>query len=58
MKEGLEPLPRCDQCGIRMPVARMFKHQQADKSRKATDRRLRLRDVEIAERCGEVDFSL
>ena len=58
MQEGTEPLPPCDRCGMHMPVARIFKHRKSDKCHKATERRLRRRDMEMAERCGEMDFSL
>ena len=27
LQEGPEPLPRCDQCGIHMQAARLFKHR-------------------------------
>ena len=31
LHEGTEPLPRFDQCGIHMQLARLFKHRQLDK---------------------------
>ena len=43
---------------MHMPVAKLFKHSQLEKCHKATERRLRQRDVEIAARCGEMEFSL
>ena len=58
MQEGPEPLPRCDQCGMHMPAARIFNHRQSDKCNKATERRLQRRDVEMEARCGEMEFSL
>ena len=39
MQEGPEQLPRCDQCGMHMPTARIFKHGQSNKCHKATERR-------------------
>ena len=54
MQEGPELLPWCDKCGVHMEAARLFKHQQSDKCQKPTERRLQRRDVEMAERCGEM----
>ena len=34
LQEGPEPLPRCDQCGMHMQAARLFKHWQSDKFHK------------------------
>ena len=53
-QEGPEPLLWCDQCGMHMQAARLFKHRQSDKCHKLTERRLRGRDVEMTERCGEM----
>ena len=50
MQEEPEPFPRCDQCGIHIPEARLFKHRQLDKCHKATEIRLRRTDVDISER--------
>ena len=58
LKEGTEPFPRCDQCGMNMPADRFLKHKQSGKSHKATERRLWRRDVDMAEMCGEMEFSL
>ena len=58
MQEGPEPFPWCDQCGIHMPEARLLKHRQLDKCHKATERRLWQRDVDMSERCGEIEFIL
>ena len=58
LQEGPEPLPLCDQCGMHMQVARLFKQRHSDKFHKSTERRLRQRDVDIAARCGEMEFSL
>ena len=41
LQEGTEPLPRCDQCGMHMPEARLFKYRQLDKCHKLTERKLR-----------------
>ena len=40
MQEGTETFPRCDQCGMLMPAARLFKHGQLEKCHKATERRI------------------
>ena len=40
-----------------MQAARLFKHWQSDKCHKLTERRLRQRDVEMAARCGEMEFN-
>ena len=58
LQEGPEPLPWCDQCGMHMQAARLFKHWISDKSHKLMERRLRQRDVEMAARCGEMEFNL
>ena len=58
LQEGQEPLPGCDQCGMHMQVARIFKHQQSEKCHKLTEIRLRQRDLEMAEKCGGMEFSL
>ena len=41
-----------------MQVVRLFKHWQSDKCHKYTERRLQRRGLEMAERCGEIDFNL
>ena len=58
LQEGTEPFPQCDQCGMHMPEARIFKQRQSDKCHKLTEIRLLWRDVGMAERCGEMEFSL
>ena len=58
MQEGPEPQPRCEECGMHIPEARLFKHRQMDKCSKTKERRLWRRDVEMAARCGEMEFSL
>ena len=52
LQEVPEPLPWCDQCGMHMQAARLFKHRQSEKFHESTDRRLLKRGVEMAERCG------
>ena len=49
-----EPLPRCDNCGMRMPAAWLFKHRRMERCNKAKDMRLRRRDFEMAYMCGEM----
>ena len=58
MQEEPELLPRCDQCRMHIPSAKIYKHRQTDKRNKATERRLRWIYVEMAERIGEMRFNL
>ena len=58
LQEGPELLPGCDQCGMHMQGARLFKHRHLDKCHKSTERRLQQRDVEMAERRGEMEFNI
>ena len=58
MQEVPELLPRCEKCGMHMPAANIFKHRQSEKCHKATERRLRRRDVEMAARFWEMELSL
>ena len=48
LQEEPEPLLQCDQCGMHVPAARIFKHRQLDTCNKATERRLQRRDVDMA----------
>ena len=57
-QEGPEPLARCDQCRMHMKEAGLFKHWQSDSFHKSTERSIRWRDVEMAARFGEKEFSL
>ena len=57
-QEGPEPLPRYYQCKIHMQAARLFKHRQLEKCHKSMERQVRQRDVEMAERCGGMEFKL
>ena len=50
--EGLEPLPRCDHCGMHIPYAWLIKHIWMEICNDAIDTRIRQRDVEMKERCG------
>ena len=58
MQEGPELLLRCDKCGTHMQADRIFKHWHLEKFHKLTKRKLRWRDVEMAARCGEMEFSI
>ena len=58
IQEGPEQLLRCDQCGMHMPSASIFKHMQTDKCNNATERRIRRIYVDIAARCVEMELSL
>ena len=50
IQEGPEPIPRCDHCGIHMPVARLIKHIRTEICNKAAETRIRYRDVDMLER--------
>ena len=41
-----------------MPEARLFEHRHMDEFNKATVRKIRRRGVDMAARCGEMEFSL
>ena len=58
LQERPEPLPRCDQCRMHMQKARILKYWQSEKCHKSTYRRIQQKDVEMAARCGEMEFSL
>ena len=58
LQEGTEPLPQCEQWGMHMQAGILFKHIQSDKCNKSTERRLQQRYVEMAARCGEMEFSI
>ena len=55
LQEGTELLLRCDQCRMHMQADRLFKHRQLKKCHKLTERWIQQRDVEMAERCGEME---
>ena len=56
MQEGPEQLPRCDQCGMHIPEAKLFSHRHTDKCNKATERIIQRRDVDMAARCWRMEF--
>ena len=58
IQEGPEPLHRCDYYGMNMLAARMIKQIRAVIFNKAAEIWLRRNDVEMKERCGEMEFSL
>ena len=58
IREGQEPLPRCDHCGMHIPVAWMIKHRRKERCNKATEMWIRWRDVEMSEKCEDIYFSL
>ena len=58
MQEVPEPLPLRDQCGMHMPAANIFKHRLPDKCHKVMERIIQRRDVDMAARCEEMEFSL
>ena len=57
-QEGKEPLPRCDLCGIHMPVRRLIRHRKTARCNRNTQMRWRRWDVAIAARCLEAKLSL
>ena len=58
IQEGPNPLPRFDRCGMHMQADRLFDYKNMAKCDRAMKRRLRRRDVEMAVRCDEVEFSM
>ena len=58
LQEGPEPLPWCDQCGMHMMVDKIFKHSQLYKCHKSTEKRFQRRDVDMEERCEEMELSM
>ena len=58
VQEGMEPLPRCDLCGMHMPAWRLLKHQQNKWCNRNMQMRWRRGDVTIEIRCVEASFSL
>ena len=54
IQEGSEPLPRCNHCGMLMPVAQLVNHRRTAICEKATETHIRRRDVDMVERCGEM----
>ena len=58
MQEEPETLPRCEYYWMDMPSARIFKHRQIDKCNKDTERRLQQIDMEMVDRCVEMEFSM
>ena len=51
IQEGPELLPRCNIYGIHMPDTRLIKHRHKKRCNKVMKMRLRLRDVDMVERC-------
>ena len=58
VQEGMEPLPRCDLCGMHMSAGRILKHQRTKWCDRNMHIRWRRKDVAIASRCEGVTFSL
>ena len=58
LQEGPEPLPRCDQRGMNMSEDILLKNIYMERCNKATDMRIRWRDVDMEERCREMNLSL
>ena len=58
VQEGPKTLPRCDQCRMNIPASRLFKQRHSNKCNKAKERRIRRKDVDMAARCGDTEFSL
>ena len=57
-QQGDKTLPRCDFCGMHMEVGRLIKHQRTASCDKNTHMQRQRRDVAIADRCSEENFSL
>ena len=51
-------MPRCPNFDIHMHAKNMIRHQRASRCTWVTDMRLRRRDLDIAERAGEMKFSV
>ena len=58
LHEGPKLSPRCDQFRMHTQADRLFKHKHLNKCHKSTEIRIRRRDVEMASRCGEIEFNL
>ena len=54
----MEPLSRCDHCGMYIPAARLIKQIWAVRRNKATGMRIGQTGVEVTERYGEMEFRL
>ena len=58
VQEGMEPLPRCDMCGMHMPAGRLIRHRRMARYDWNMQVGLRRWDVEIEANCTGVTFSL
>ena len=58
IQEGPEPLPRWDHCGMHISAARLIKHRWTARCNKSTEMRIIQRDVDMVERCREMEFGL
>ena len=58
LQEVPEPMSRCNQCGIHIPAALLMKHRWTSRCEKAMEILLRQRDIEMAERCGDMELRL
>ena len=58
LQEGREPLPRCKMCRMHILVMRLLDHQRTACCFKNDKMRLRRRDVEVTNKCLEMEFSL
>ena len=58
VQEGVESLPRCDFCGIHIPVGWLIKHHRTSTCDKNTHMWWYRRDVAIVYRCSEATFIL
>ena len=58
LQEGMEPLPRCNQCGMHIPEAQQVNKRRMEICEKATEIWITWRDVDIAKRCGDMESSL
>ena len=58
LQEGSETTPRCDMCGMHMPVGRLIKYWRMACCFKRTEMRLRQKYVEVTSRYADMEFNL
>ena len=58
LQEGPSSFPQCPNCGIHISSADLIWHQRTDRRNRATDKRLQRRDVEMAQKEGDIRFSM
>ena len=58
VQEGLEPMPRCDLCGMQIPAGGLIKHLQTERCNSNMQMMWKRHDLVIKDKCLEVTFSL